>query len=168
MTSLLKLFYFISIFTQSYSFTNHLINFKWNYIPKKTMMNSHFSIVDTKITDKTLLIKSLKDLNISIIEDKNVIIKDSNSNLIETEIGIHQNNGYHMGFVFENNYYNLIGDLQFWEQSIPPSVFIERITKQYSINAVIETSKEEGFTVENFVQDKNTGIIQIELSKYNF
>lgn len=142
---------------------------KNNIIKKNSFvkLKSHFSVISSKITDKSILKKTLLDINKNYdIYDGPLIINSYNNNKIEVDLVIKQDNYYDIGFVLEDNVYNMVTDLQFWNQSVPPNVFMERLIKQYTVNSIIDTCQEEGFYTEHITTDMETGFTEIIVSKY--
>lgn len=151
-----------------------LLNMCDGFIPndimftRKTQLRmSHFSTVKTVIKDKDILIKSLEDLNI-IVSDSEQYVKDYNGNEILVDVCIEQENNNNIGFVLNDNAYELVADLQYWKQNVPVEVFLERLTQKYSINIVVDTLKEEGYTIDSFNIDKNTDFCEIDVSRYDY
>lgn len=142
---------------------------KNNIIKKNSFvkLKSHFSVISSKITDKSILKKTLLDINKNYdIYDGPLIINSYNNNKIEVDLVIKQDNYYDIGFVLEDNVYNMVTDLQFWNQSVPPNVFMERLIKQYTVNSIIYTCQEEGFYTEHITTDMETGFTEIIVSRY--
>ena len=81
-------------------------------------------------------------------------------------MAIKQDNFYDIGFVLEDNVYNMVTDLQFWDQTVSPNVFMERLIKQYTINSILESCQEEGFYTEHITTDMETGFTEIVVSRY--
>lgn len=142
---------------------------KNNIIKKNSFvkLKSHFSVISSKITDKSILKKTLLDINKNYdIYDGPLIINSYNNNKIEVDLVIKQDNYYDIGFVLEDNVYNMVTDLQFWDQTVPPNVFMERLIKQYTINSILESCQEEGFYTEHITTDMETGFTEIVISRY--
>jgi hypothetical protein len=134
---------------------------------KKMLRMSHFSTVKTMIKDKDILIKSLEDLNV-VVSESEQYVKDYNGNEVLVDVCIEQENDNNIGFVLNDDSYELVADLQYWEQSVPVDVFLARLTQKYSINIVVDTLKEEGYDIDNFNIDKNTEFCEIDVSRYNY
>ncbi len=66
--------------------------------------------------------------------------------------------GNDIGFRLNNNgEYELVADIQTWNQSIPPKRFVEKVTQQYARMTVHNTIKEMGFQVdEEWEMDDNS------------
>lgn len=43
---------------------------------------------------------------------------------------------------------------------------MEKLTQRYSVNAVLESAAEGGFTTDQYVENKQTNTIEIELYRY--
>ena len=57
--------------------------------------------------------------------------------------------GNDIGFRLNNNgEYELVADIQTWNQSIPPERLIEKVTQQYARMIIHSQVKEMGFKVE--------------------
>ena len=134
---------------------------------KKILRMSHFSTVKTMIKDKDILIKSLEDLNV-VVSESEQYVKDYNGNEVLVDVCIEQENDNNIGFVLNDDSYELVADLQYWEQSVPVDVFLARLTQKYSINIVVDTLKEEGYDIDNFNIDENTEFCEIDVSRYNY
>jgi len=153
----------ILLFTPIYSFF-----IKSNYIPRKKMVTySHFSKISTQLKDKDLLVETLKELNYDIeVYDKPVNITGYGNKNSTADIVIKQENGIDIGFLFNGETYELVTDLYYWRQSIPPDMLMTRLTKSYSINSVLKTLESEGYTLESLSNNIQTDIVEIEVSKY--
>lgn len=149
-------------------FCNGFIPSKIITIPK-IILHSHFSKINTKLKNKDLLIKTLVDINKPVVySDIPSIVKGYNNESVLADIVIKQKNGKDIGFYLNGDNYEMVTDLQFWEQSVPVEVFLENLYQHYAYNSVIEHCKEEGFTTESIKRDTKMGIIEIEVSKYNY
>ena len=107
---------------------------------------SHFSTVKTKIKHKPQLIEALELLQYDVQEDQELINPiDHQHEKVKVDVSI----GNDIGFRLNNNgEYELVADIQTWNQSIPPKRFVEKVTQQYARMTVHNTAKEEGFQVE--------------------
>tara|TARA_Y100000992_G_scaffold295708_2_gene256970 strand:- start:3240 stop:3731 length:492 start_codon:yes stop_codon:yes gene_type:complete len=130
---------------------------------------SHFSKIQTQITDKKILIQSLLDINpYLIIDDKPSLILGYNGNEAMADVIIRQDNGMDIGFTLKDGKYQLVTDLQFWYQKIPPELFLERLAQKYSINCILETLDEEGFYTDCLIYNNETSCIELQASRYKF
>ena len=62
--------------------------------------------------------------------------------------------------------YELVADLQTWQQPIPPKRFVDKVTQQYARMVLHNTVKEEGFGVdEEWEMDDNS--IELTVSRWD-
>ena len=116
---------------------------------------SHFSTVKTKIKHKSQLIEALELLQYDVQEDQELINPiDHQHEKVKVDVSI----GNDIGFRLNNNgEYELVADIQAWNQSIPPKRFVEKVTQQYARMTVHNTIKEMGFQVdEEWEMDDNS------------
>ena len=116
---------------------------------------SHFSTIKTKIKNKPELIEALQLLQYDVQEDQELINPiDHQHEKVKVDVSI----GTDIGFRLNNNgEYELVADIQTWNQPIPPERFIEKVTQQYARMTIHNTIKEQGFQVaEEWEMDDNS------------
>ena len=116
---------------------------------------SHFSTIKTKIKHKPQLVEALQLLQYDVQEDHELINPiDHQHEKVKVDVSI----GNDIGFRLNNNgEYELVADIQTWNQSIPPKRFVEKVTQQYARMTVHNTIKEMGFQVdEEWEMDDNS------------
>ena len=160
------------LFYLSMLFSYHVINGFYVqpkvHFPMVTPLRSHFSVISTKIMDKDILKKSLLDLNKDYtIYDGPLTIVGYNKEEVEVELAIKQNNYHDRGFMLKDNCYTMVTDLHFWQQSVPPDVFMERLLKRYTLNTIYVTCREEGYVTECVTEDLDMGATEIVVSRYD-
>jgi len=133
---------------------------------KGGVAQSHFSTVQTQLKDKDLLVGALEDIGVTVIVGEAIPVRGYNGQITKAEVAVAQENGQDIGFRFNGNAYEMVADLEYWGQSSPADFWLEKLTKQYSVNAVMNAASEGGFATEQFVENKETGVVQIELSRY--
>ena len=109
---------------------------------------SHFSKINTTLKDLTLLKKSLTDLSVNwnteVKQIKGYKNQTSFANLV-----IAQNNNYDIGFSWNGFEYQLVADLQFWQQPWSVELFLDKITQRYAYYSILEATTKQGFkTIE--------------------
>ena len=132
-------------------------------------MNSHFSVISTKLYNKEQLLKALNDLGIQNVQksdDKKIEARGYQGQTIEADIVIPQQNDYDIAFCYNGETYELKADLQFWQQNMPVDAFMEKVQQRYAINTLIDTSSADGFQVEKVSQTVD-GSVTLELSRFN-
>ena len=107
---------------------------------------SHFSTIKTKIKNKPELLEALQLLQYDVQEDQELINPlDHQHERVKVDVSI----GTDIGFRLNNNgEYELVADMQTWNQPIPPERLIEKVTQQYARMTIHNTIKEQGFQVE--------------------
>ena len=79
---------------------------------------------------------------------------------------IKQNNNYDIGFTWNGFEYQLVADLQFWQQPWSVESFLDRVSQRYAYNSIIQATEKQGFeTVEEVNQDNGT--IRLTLQRWN-
>ena len=113
---------------------------------------------------KLTIIRTLKkDLGDVIYKDLSMKNRKSIQEIINEEI----ENNIDFGFVLNNNYYEMVSDLQFWKQPIPPDVFLEKLYQKYSLYKVIDGVQEQGFNTDLIDYNSENGCIELQVSRYN-
>jgi hypothetical protein len=146
-----------------------------------TSLYSHFTCINTKLYNKESLLKALKDLGI-----KNILQTSSNTNnnnennvsnqLLEVrghqgqtlaaDIVIPQPNQYDVAFRYNGETYELVADLQFWQQSMPVDAFMEKVQQKYALHSLVDSSAQDGFQVEK-VTTSVDGTVTLQMSRFN-
>ena len=126
---------------------------------------SHFSKIKTSLKDLTLLQKSLQDLGVNWTTEINNVngYKDQKqfANLV-----IKQSNNYDIGFSWNGFEYQLVTDLQFWQQPWSVELFINKVTQRYAYHSILKATNEKGFqAVEELTQEN--GSIHLTLQRWN-
>jgi hypothetical protein len=125
---------------------------------------SHFSKIKTSLKDLEILKKALTDLGINWNTNTNKILGYKKQNHFANLI-IKQNNNYDIGFTWNGIEYQLIADLQFWQQPWSVDLFIDKITQRYAYNSIIKTTRDQGFqTIEETSQEN--GSIRLTLQRW--
>jgi hypothetical protein len=116
----------------------------------------------TRFQNLSYLEKALNRLNIAHtkteINPSEFNAESSNINLV-----IPQSNGYDIQFRWNQNQYELVVDLSFWEQSYPVESFIDKIAQQYAGEVIIGESQKIGFQPLKYKQNadgSNTLILE--------
>ena len=126
---------------------------------------SHFSKIQTSLKDLDLLKKSLNDLSIHWDPDLNRVrgYKDQTT---FANIVIKQDNNYDIGFSWNGFEYQLVADIQFWQQPWSIELFLDRVNQRYAYNSILESTSKQGFhTVNETIQED--GSIKLKLQKWN-
>ena len=126
---------------------------------------SHFSKIQTSLKDLDLLKKSLSDLSIQWEPELNRVrgYKDQTTfaNLV-----IRQDNNYDIGFSWNGFEYQLVADIQFWQQPWSIELFLDRVSQKYAYNSIVESTSKQGFQTFNETVQED-GSIKLTLQKWN-
>ena len=125
---------------------------------------SHFTKIKTKLYDRVTIEKSLSDLNIEW-ESGAEKIRGYNNQEYSADIVIRQKNNYDIGFRWNNNEYELVADLMFWDQSYSLDKFLNQVHQRYAFNLIAKVSEEQDL---EFVESGNLedGSIRLLLRKF--
>lgn len=109
---------------------------------------SHFTYIKTRFQNLFYLEKALNRLNITYKQQE--VSSDNHVNLI-----IPQSNGYDVSFCWNGKEYDLIADLNCWEQSYSTDSFIDQVSQQYAGEVVIGESQKTGFQPVKYQQNSD-------------
>ena len=110
---------------------------------------SHFSTIKTKLKNKPQLVEALEILQYEVKEDQELRVTGSHGighETVEAEVAIGTDIGFRMHPV--TGEYELVADLETWNQPIPVERFMDKVNQQYARMTVYNTVKEMGFQVE--------------------
>ncbi len=110
---------------------------------------SHFSTIKTKIKEKPFLLKALEVLGHEVNEDQELVVTGShghNHPVIQADICIATDIGFR--WCNDTQAYELVSDIETWSLPTPPRRFIDKVTQQYAKETILDTVKDQGFTVE--------------------
>ena len=124
-----------------------------------------FTKIKAKLYDRVTIEKSLSDLNIEW-ESGAESIRGYNSQEHSADIVIRQNNKHDIGFKWNNNEYELVADLMFWDQNYSVDKFLNQVHQRYAFNLITKVSEEQSL---QFVETENLedGSIRLLLRKIN-
>ena len=126
---------------------------------------SHFSKIQTSLKDLDLLKKSLNDLSIHWEPELNRV-RGYKQQTIYANLVIRQDNNYDIGFSWNGFEYQLVADIQFWQQPWSIEMFLDRVSQRYAYNSIVESTSQQGFqSVSETVQED--GSIKLTLQKWN-
>ena len=125
---------------------------------------SHFSKIKTTLKDLTLLKKALTDLSVNWDTEVKQIrgYKDQTdfANLV-----ISQNNNYDIGFSWNGFEYQLVADLQFWQQPWSVELFLDKVSQRYAYDSIVESTEKQGFKAIEEVSLEDSSI-QLTLQRW--
>jgi hypothetical protein len=126
---------------------------------------SHFSQIKTQIRNLTSLKAALSDLGIDWKAGSREV-RGYQGQTRTAEVTIAQDNGYDIGFSWNGEQYELIADLQFWQQAWSVERFLSQITQRYAYQTVLSTTTQQGFQVTEQAQAVD-GSIRLVLQRWS-
>ena len=127
---------------------------------------SHFSTIKTKIRNKPELQEALELLQYNVVEDQELKVTGSHGikhETVKADLAITKNIGFRLNPM--SNEYELVADLETWNQPIPVERFIDKVTQQYARMTIHSAVKKMGLAVdEEWEMDDNS--IELTLTRW--
>ena len=126
---------------------------------------SHFSSIKTKIRNLDSLRAALTDLG---VDWKNgpAIVRGYQGKTHQADLVVEQGNNYDFGFSWNGSEYDLVADLQYWQQPLTVEGFLRQVTQRYAYHTVVNESANQGFTITE--QEKNQdGSIRLVVQRWS-
>ncbi len=127
---------------------------------------SHFSQIKTKLRNLSSLQLALNDAGVQWeLGPKSV--RGYQGTTETAEVVIEQDNGYDLGFKRsgETGDYELVADLQYWQQPLSVDGFLNQVTQRYAYHTVLNESANQGFQMAEQVSNAD-GSIRLVLQRW--
>ena len=111
---------------------------------------SHFSAIRTKLKNKPQLQEALEILQYDVKEDQELKVTGAHGighETVEAQLAIGTDVGFRLNEI--TGVYELVADLETWNQPIPVERFVDKVTQQYARMTIHDTVKKMGFEVED-------------------
>lgn len=118
---------------------------------------SHFSQIKTQIRNLASLQVALSDLGMEW-KSGPTMVRGYRDQTRSAEITIEQDNGYDVGFSWNGKEYELVADLQYWQQPWTVEGFLRRVTQRYAYHTVLNETARQGFQVAEQQQNEDGSI----------
>ncbi len=126
---------------------------------------SHFSSIKTQIRNLDSLTASLNNLGVDWKNGPSSV-RGYQGQTTQAQIVIEQENNYDIGFSWNGAEYELVADLQYWQQPWTVDSFLQRVTQGYALHTVLTQSSQQGFAVTE--QEKNEdGSIRLVVQRWS-
>lgn len=126
---------------------------------------SHFSQIKTQIRNLASLQAALTELGIDW-EAGPRKVRGYRGQTRNAEITIEQDNGYDLGFSWNGHEYELVADLQYWNQPLTVNGFLQRVTQRYAYHTIVQETARQGFQVTE-QQQNNDGSIRLLVQRWS-
>jgi hypothetical protein len=126
---------------------------------------SHFSQIKTQIRNLTSLQAALTDLGVDWKAGPRQV-RGYRSQTRNAEIAIEQDNGYDVGFSWNGKEYELVADLQYWQQPWSVEGFLSKVTQRYAYQTVLNETSRQGFQVAE-QQQNSDGSIRLLVQRWS-
>ena len=126
---------------------------------------SHFSSIKTQIRNLDSLKVSLDNLGVDWKQGPSTV-RGYQGKTTQAEVVIEQENDYDIGFSWNGTEYELVADLQYWQQPWTVDGFLQRVTQGYALHTVLNESSKQGFAV---TEQKNNedGSIRLVVQRWS-
>lgn len=118
---------------------------------------SHFSNIKTKIRNLNFLKAALKDLDVDW-KNSSGVVRGYQGQTHQAEVVIEQNNSYDFGFCWNGSEYELVADLQYWQQPLTVDGFLRQVTQRYAYHTVVNETANQGFAIAEKVKNEDGSI----------
>jgi Protein of unknown function (DUF1257) len=126
---------------------------------------SHFSNIKTQIRNLSSLKAALTEMGVDWKEGPTPV-RGYQGQTRTAEVVVEQKNNYDIGFSWNGNEYELVADLQYWQQPLSVEGFLRKVTQGYALQTVLSESCKQGFQVAE--QQKNTdGSIRLVVQRWS-
>jgi hypothetical protein len=128
---------------------------------------SHFSQIKTKIRNLDALKGALTDLG-AAWKSGPCEVRGYQGQTEQAEVVIPQDNGYDIGFRLnpETKEYELLADLQYWQQPLTVEGFLRQVTQRYAYNTVLTQATQQGFQLAE-EQVREDGSVRLVVQRWN-
>lgn len=120
---------------------------------------SHFSTIKTELRNVDDLTAALTEMGYHP-EAGQQQLRGYRGQMVEAQLAIRQSNGTDIGFRWNGSSYELVTDLQLWNQNVPVERFLAQLTQRYALRTILAATQQEGFQV---CDQKSTADGSIEL-----
>ncbi|MBW4650949.1 MAG: DUF1257 domain-containing protein [Kastovskya adunca ATA6-11-RM4] len=126
---------------------------------------SHFSNIKTQIRNLESLQSALTDLGIDW-KSGSTPVRGYKGQTRNAEVAIEQDNGYDIGFSWNGKEYELVSDLEYWQQAWSVDGFLNRVTQRYAYHTVMNETAKQGFQVAEQQQTED-GAIRLVVQRWS-
>ncbi len=126
---------------------------------------SHFSNIKTQIRNLDSLKIALTDLGIDWQEGPEMV-RGYQGQTLKAAIVVKQENNYDLGFRWNGQEYELVADLQYWQQPLSVEGFLKKVTQGYALQTILSETSKQGFQVAE-QQNNQDGSIRLVVQRWS-
>jgi len=126
---------------------------------------SHFSQIKTQIRNLNSLEAALNDLGLEWKSGPQAV-RGYRGQTTTADVAIEQKNGYDIGFSWNGGAYELVADLQFWQQNWSVDRFLNKVTQRYAYHTIVNEGAHSGFQVAEQQQNED-GSVRLVLQRWS-
>lgn len=126
---------------------------------------SHFSNIKTKIRNLNFLKAALKDLDVDW-KNSSGVVRGYQGQTHQADVVIEQNNSYDFGFCWNGSEYELVADLQYWQQPLTVDGFLRQVTQRYAYHTVVNETANQGFAIAEQAKNED-GSIRLVVQRWS-
>lgn len=126
---------------------------------------SHFSNIKTQIRNLSSLKEALTDMEVDW-KSGPVPVRGYQGQTRSAEVAIAQENDYDIGFSWNGKEYELVADLQYWQQPLSVDGFLKRLTQRYAYRTVLSETAGQGFAVAEEAKNED-GSIRLVVQRWS-
>jgi Protein of unknown function (DUF1257) len=126
---------------------------------------SHFSQIKTKIRNLPALKSALTDLGVDWKPGPEPV-RGYQGQARTAELVVEQKNGYDIGFSWSGQVYELVADLEFWQQAWSVERFLSKVTQRYAYHTVVDTTASQGFQIAEEAKNRD-GSIRLVVQRWS-
>ena len=126
---------------------------------------SHFSNIKTKIRNLDSLKAALQDLKVDCKPEPGSV-RGYQGKTHQAEVVVEQSNNYDFGFSWNGSEYELVADLQYWQQPLTVDGFLRQVTQRYAYHTVVNETANQGFSVAEQVNQED-GSIRLVVQRWS-
>ncbi len=126
---------------------------------------SHFSNIKTKIRNLDSLKAALNNLDVDW-KDGPAVVRGYQGQTHQADIVVEQNNNYDFGFSWNGSEYELVADLQYWQQPLTVDGFLRQVTQGYAYQTIVKETANQGFTITEQAKNRD-GSIRLVVQRWS-
>ena len=126
---------------------------------------SHFSNIKTQIRNLDSRKGALTDLGIDWQEGPEMV-RGYQGQTLKAAIVVKQENNYDLGFRWNGQEYELVADLQYWQQPLSVEGFLKKVTQGYALQTILSETSKQGFQVAE-QQNNQDGSIRLVVQRWS-